>query len=456
MNGRMKTPEEKKPALVSEMTKQAGEIHDRWPWVEACVWTENMLKALENGVKGNKWFSLIDKVWKLDNLASAFAEVRANDGAPGVDHISIARFERDLDQQLLRLQAELQEGRYQPRPARRKWIDKPGSKVKRPLGIPTVRDRVVEAALRHVIEPIFEKEFADCSHGFRPGRSPKTALKQVDRLLKEGNQIVLEIDIRSYFDNIEHDRLLQLVGERISDGRVLTLIESMLKRGVQDGENQEVTERGTPQGGVISPLLANIYLNELDHLITGAGHHLVRYADDLLVLCEGEAQAQVCRQQIETWMQSAGLELHPEKTCVVDMSRPGAWFDYLGYRFKRSPRTGKLGRYASQKSQSRLRDRLRPYLKRCNGWSMEAIIAMLNPVLRGWYEYFKHTRRCCLESLDGWVRMRLRSILRKRCKGRRGRGRGADHRRWPNIYFAKLGLFTMATAQAEELQSSLR
>ena len=141
---------------------------------------------------------------------------------------------------------------------------------------------------------------------------------------------------------------------------------------------------------------------------------------------------------------------------MVDMSRPGAWFDYLGYRFKRSPRTGKLGRYASQKSQSRLRDRLRPYLKRCNGWSMEAIIAMLNPVLRGWYEYFKHTRRCCLESLDGWVRMRLRSILRKRCKGRRGRGRGADHRRWPNIYFAKLGLFTMATAQAEELQSSLR
>lgn len=448
----MNSSREERPAIVSEKTKQAGEIHAKWHWTEPSVWTDNMLKALESGVKGGKWFSLIDKVWSLDNLRSAYAEVRRNGGAPGIDNQSVERFGRDLDEQLARLHQDLKEGRYQTRPARRKWIDKPGSNSKRPLGIPTVRDRVVEAALKHVIEPIFERDFADCSYGFRPGRGTKNALREVDRLLKEGHLVVVEVDIQSFFDRINHDRLMTLVERRVSDGRVLELIRMMLARGVMDEDRYQPTLEGTPQGGVISPLLANIYLDGLDHEMHQAGYRLVRYADDLVVLCDSPDQAQSALARLSAWMEAMELSLHPEKTGVVDMTSLGAWFDFLGYRFTRTKRTGRLRCFVSWKSKRKIRQRLRPYLKRCNGLSLEAIIQKVNPILEGWYGYFKHSGATSLESVDGWVRMRLRSILRKR-RGREGRGRGDDHKRWPNDYFVERGLFTISLAHAQELQS---
>ena len=377
----MNTDRENQPATVPERTKQAGELRARWHWTEPCVWSERMLEALENGVKGGKWFSLVDKVWKMNNLRAAFEAVKRNDGAAGVDNISIQGFERDLDKQLERLQQELQQGCYQPRPARRKWIDKPGSQAKRPLGIPTVRDRVVEAALKQVIEPIFEHQFHACSYGFRPCRSAKGALSKVDQLIEEGKLSVIEVDIQGYFDHIDHDKLLDLVSEKISDGRILRLISTMLKRGVLDKDRLYETEEGTPQGGVISPLLANIYLHGLDHRMSENGYQMVRYADDFVILCESMEQTASCQNLLDEWTKEMSLTLHPEKTGVVDMSLPGSEFTFLGYYFVHT-KGGKHQRYASYKSQQKLRAKLRPYLKRTNGLSLETTIHLINPILK--------------------------------------------------------------------------
>jgi len=437
----MNTDRENQPATVPERTKQAGELRARWHWTEPCVWSERMLEALENGVKGGKWFSLVDKVWKMNNLRAAFEAVKRNDGAAGVDNISIQGFERDLDKQLERLQQELQQGCYQPRPARRKWIDKPGSQAKRPLGIPTVRDRVVEAALKQVIEPIFEHQFHACSYGFRPCRSAKGALSEVDQLIAQGKLAVIEVDIQGYFDHIDHGKLLSLVSEKISDGRVLALIETMLKRGVMDEDRLYATQEGTPQGGVISPLLANIYLNGLDHRMSENGYQMVRYADDFVILCESKEQTQDCLALLTTWVEEMSLTLHPEKTGVVDMQTPGSSFDFLGYRYVHTQR-GNQQRFVSDKSKQKLRHTLRPYLKRTNGFSLDCIIQQINPILRGWFTYFKESHPNSLTGMLGWVRMRLRSILRKRQK-KKGRARGLDHHRWPNTYFEELGLYTV-------------
>lgn len=446
----------------SKESKQAGEVQDRtrgnsWSgfWAEPAVWTEPMLKALENGVKGGKWFSLMDKIYRLENLQAAFKAVKRNRGAPGIDRQSVNRYERDLPRQLEQLHRELKEDRYRPRPALRKWIEKPGRTEKRPLGIPAVRDRVVEAALKKGIEPIFEQEFSECSHGFRPGRGTKSALREVDRHLKEGTLKVVEVDIRGFFDHLDHERLMARIGEKISDGRVLKLIETILARGVMEDGTFSETTTGVPQGGVISPLLANIYLNELDHEMTRHGHRVVRYADDLVVMCGSRAEAEQALGRLENWMTTNGLELHPEKTGMVDMNEKGAGFDFLGYRFERTRRKGKLARWPSQKAKRRIRQRLKKYLRRSNGRSLEAIIGLINPILRGWYQHFKNARPGSLRTIDEWVRMRLRSILRRWNK-KRGRGRGSDHQKWPNSYFASLGMFSLQTAQEEELQSLRR
>lgn len=437
-------------------SKQAGEARPEIPaWVERSVWTLPMLSALENGVKGGKWFSLMDKVYRLENMQAAFKAVKRNRGAPGIDRQSVARFEKDLPRQLERLHRELKEDRYQPRPALRKWIEKPGRKEKRPLGIPAVRDRVVEAALKNVIEPVVEREFHECSHGFRPGRGTKSALREVDRHLKEGSLHVVEVDIRGLFDHLEHDRLMERVGAKVSDGRVLGLIEATLNRGVlEDGTFQETTT-GVPQGGVLSPLLANIYLNELDHELGEHRHRVIRYADDLVVMCRSQSEADEVLERLEAWMASNGLELHSEKTGMVNMNEKGAGFDFLGYRFERTRRKGRLARWPSVKARKNLRGKLKRYLRRSNGRSLEAIIVLLNPILRGWYQHFKHVSAGSLLSMDEWVRMRLRSILRRWHK-KRGRGRGRDHQKWPNTYFANLGLFSLQTAQDEERQSLRR
>lgn len=428
--------------------KQAGEVRARWAWAEPCVWTERMLTALEVGVKGGKWFSLIDKVSAPRVLLRAFAQVKANGGAAGVDHQTIAMYEQRLEQHTEYLARTLKEGSYQPAAVRREWIPKPGSKEKRPLGIPTVRDRVVEKALQMSLQPIFEREFAEQSYGFRPGRSCKDALRRVDQLLKQGHTWVVDADLKSYFDTIPHEQLLKLIEEKVADGRVLELIRKYLKQGVLEEMREWQPEAGTPQGAVISPLLSNIYLNPLDHLMEANGVEMVRYADDFVVLCRSEAEAQGALARVQQWTAEAGLTLHPEKTRIVDATQPGG-FDFLGYHFERGQKRPR------RKSLKKFKDTIRIHTKRNQGQSLQVIIAKVNRTTRGWFGYFKHSHRYTYEPLDQFIRQRLRSLLRRR-SGRYGIASGGDYQRWPNAFFAEQGLFSLYLAHAELRQSLKR
>lgn len=436
------------PATVSQ-TNQAGEGRGRWSWTKPWIWTDRMLTALEHGVKGGKWFSLIDKVYAEETLEAAGYRVTADPKkAAGVDHVSPEHFARDQAEHLRRIGAELRTEQYQPRPVRRCWIPKPGSREKRPLGIPTVRDRVVQTALRDVIEPIFERDFAEHSYGFRPGRGCKDALRRVDQLLKEGYTIVVDVDLKSYFDTIPHQPLLERVGEKISDGRVLALIAAFLRQGILDGLREWTPEEGSPQGAVISPLLSNIYLDPLDHLMAERGFHMVRYADDFVIVCRDRAEAAEALALVRKWTEGAGLTLHPTKTKIVDAVMEG--FDFLGYHFQRGER------FPREKSLRKMKDQIRNATRRNNGHCLEFIVNQVSATLRGWFEYFKHvTKRYVFTDLDQWVRGRLRSILRRRMK-RRGRGRGWDHQRWPNAFFAARGLYNLTTAYDTARQSSRR
>ena len=438
---------EEQPEAVPARATRAGDTLLHWDWVEPRIWTPRMLTALEQGVKGGKWFSLIDKIHPERTLGAAFSQVAANKGAAGVDHVTVKMFEERLDENLKNLSEDLQSGRYRPQQIRRHYIPKPGSKEKRPLGIPTVRDRVVQTAVLNALEPIFERDFAEHSYGFRPGRGCKDALRRVDQLLKEGYTYVVDADLKSYFDTIPHDRLLALVAQKVSDGRVLSLIESFLKQGVLDGMREWTPEEGSPQGGCISPLLSNIYLNPLDHLMAHQGFEMVRYADDFVILCRSPEEAAKALALVQQWAAEAGLTLHPEKTKIIDAK--DAAFDFLGYRFERGRRSPR------PKSLQKLKDTIRAKTKRTSGESLTKIINDLTPQLRGWFEYFKHSRRYTLGRLDGWIRMRLRSLLRKR-QGKKGRGRGSDHHRWPNNYFAERGLYSLKTAHELACQSSSR
>ena len=422
---------------------------------ERGVWSEKMLMALQGGVKGNVWFSLIDKIVSERTLGLAWEQVRSNAGACGVDGMRVGTFGKNSQERLLAVREHLKGGTYRPKPVKRVMIPKPGSSESRPLGIPTVTDRIVQTATRMVIEPIFEREFAEHSYGFRPGRGCKDALGRVDELLKSGLVHVVDVDIKGYFDSIPHQRLMGLVGERIADGRVLALIESFLKQKVM-GSNGRIEdgkrEKGTPQGGVISPLLANIYLNPLDHQMSERGHQMVRYADDMVILCPTREAAEEVLESLREWSGQAGLELHPEKTKIVDMGEPRAAFEFLGYRFRRGKTSGDIRRFIRLKSEKKFRAEIKPLTKRSNGQSLEAIVWKLRPKLQGYYGYFKHAERRSLAEMDGWIRARLRGILRKRM-GLRGRGRGRDHHRWPNRYFAELGLFSLAEARDFEIIS---
>ena len=429
-------------------TEPAEGIRARWNWAEPTVWTERMLTALEEGVKGGRWHCLWDKVLKPENARAAYTKVSANRGSAGVDRVTVKKFGADLENNLARLLREMREGKYVPRPVRRVEIPKPGSREKRPLGIPTVRDRVVQGALKQVLEPIYERDFAEHSYGFRPGRGCKDALREVQRLLREGHSWVVDADIRGYFDAIPHKRLMERLRSKVADGSVLGLVESFLKQGVLEGLKEWTPERGTPQGAVLSPLLANVYLDPMDHRLAENGYAAVRYADDFVVLCRSRAEAEAALASIQAWMEEAGLTLHPEKTRIVDATQAGG-FDFLGYHFERGLR------WPRKKSLKKLRDAVRARTRRCNGQGMDALIVDLNPILRGWFEYFKHSHPPTFRRVDQWVRMRLRSILRKR-RGGHGRGRGTDHWRWPNAYFAEHGLFSLTDARAMASQSARR
>ena len=260
-----------------------------------------MLSTLERGVKGGRWYALMDKVFAPDNLRSAWARVRANDGAAGVDHQSVGAFEQNAARHLEEVGASLAAGTYRPQAVRRVHIPKPGRPGEtRPLGIPSVRDRVVQTALRNVMEPIFEAGFAEHSYGFRPGRGTKDALRRVRKLIDEGYVHVVDADLKSYFDTIPHDALLERLQGRITDGSVLALVKTFLEADVMEGSTNWTPEEGTPQGGVISPLLANISLNDLAQLMASKGWQMIRYADDLVIVSEAQTNAERALADVRT------------------------------------------------------------------------------------------------------------------------------------------------------------
>lgn len=424
---------DEQPRAVREL-ERGGQIRARWSWVEPSVWTERMLEALEQGVKGGKWHSLMDKVYREGSLRAAWKQVEQRKGGGGVDGISIEMFGSRADKRLQRLGEQLQGKTYEPRAVKRVWIPKGGGKL-RPLGIPVIIDRVVQTSLKHAIEPIFEQKFASCSYGFRPGRGCKDALREVAAGLARGRTWVVDVDIEQYFDSIDKKRLMSEVAAEIADGSVLDLIELFLEQDVIDGMKRWRPERGTPQGAVISPLLANLYLHPVDVAMTAEGYELVRYADDMVILCESREQAEAALRRLDALLTERGLRLHPVKTRVVDATeRPG--FDFLGYRFFGNHR------YPRPSSEKKLRSSIREKTPRLQGQSLPQIIKSVNATLRGWFAYFKHSSRRAFDAIDAYVRMRLRSILRKRSK-RKGRGGGLDHFRWPNAFFQQLGLFSL-------------
>jgi RNA-directed DNA polymerase len=407
-----------------------------------------MLTALEEGVEGGKWFRLFDKVFSERNLLASFQKVARKKGAAGVDHVTTQDFERRLPGAIQELSAMLKEGTYVPQAIRRVHIPKPGTNETRPLGIPTVRDRVVQAAVVNVIEPIFERDFAEHSYGFRPGRGCKDALRRVDSLLAQGYVHVVDADLKGYFDSIPHDQLMKRLEAKIADGPTLRLIDGFLKADILDDAARWTPEAGAPQGAVLSPLLSNVYLDPLDHLMVEHGIEMVRYADDFVILCKTAEDAARALEIVRQWVADNGLTLHPTKTRIVDARTDR--FDFLGYTFsgeKHWPR---------QKSLKNLRNAIRARTRRTTGDSLQCVVASVNPVLRGWFAYFQHsTYRNVFTDVDGYVRRRLRSILRKRSK-RNGEGRGFDHQRWPNRYFAEHGLFSLTAAHAAVVQSSRR
>jgi RNA-directed DNA polymerase len=398
-----------------------------------------MVSALVNGVKGGRWYSLMDKVYAPATLQAAWARVRANGGAAGVDGQSVERFAAQAELYLSELANALREGSYRPQPVKRVEIPK-GDGRTRPLGIPAVKDRIVQTAVKLAIEPIFEVTFCPTSYGFRPGLGCKDALREVDGLIKEGFTFVVDADLESYFDTIPHQQLVHRVEERISDGRLLALIGSFLDQDILKGMERWTPVAGTPQGAVISPVLANIYLHPLDELMASRGLRMVRYADDFVVLCKSREEAEAALADIRQWVAENGLRLSPTKTHLGDCRKAGEGFDFLGYRFEAGRR------FVRKKSLARFKDSIRAKTRRTCGKSLARVIADLNPLLRGWFGYFKHAHPSTFKALDQMIRRRLRAILRKHEK-RPGVGLcRADHQRWPNKFFAQAGLLALHTA----------
>jgi len=373
--------------------------------------------------------------------------VREAGGGAGTDQQSLKQFENRLEEELGKLSEELHEGRYRPRPIRRVYIEKPGSRKKRPLGIPAVRDRVVQTALKMVIEPIFEREFEPTSYGFRPGKGCKDALRRVEELMRAGYMWVVDADLSNYFDSIPHEGLMAEVEGRIADGRVLQLIRGFLEQPILEDMRQWMPEQGAPQGAVISPLLSNLYLHGVDKAMKEAGHEMVRYADDFVVLCRSRQEAEEALARVRELTEERGLQLHAEKTVLVNTQAEGQGFDFLGYRFEQGTRR------PSHKSLKRFKDNIRSKTRRSNGRSMRVIIADVNESTRGWFEYFKHSHWRTFKPLDGWIRRRLRSILRS-YNHIKGISRGYDHIRWPNSTFRDLGYFSLHDTHRALLQSS--
>jgi RNA-directed DNA polymerase len=426
--------EQNRPSVRETLNKVRGVK------AEAEIWSPRMLAALVNGVKGGKWFSLMDKVYRPETLYVAWEAVRRNKGAAGIDRVKVDAFAAKLDDNIAQLSADLAQDRYNPLPVKRVEIPKAPGQT-RPLGIPTVRDRIVQKAAQMAIEPIFEAQFLDMSYGFRPGKSAKDALSEVDRYIKDGYVHVVDADIKSYFDSIPHDKLMDRVRENIADGRVLKLIESWLNQDIMTEVERWKPTSGTPQGAVISPLLANLYLHPLDRYITGKGFEMVRYADDFVILTKSAKEAAYALSWVKIWTDRNGLTLHPDKIHVGNCMKRGQGFDFLGYRFEAGKRS------VRKKSLTKIKDRIRELTQRNCGISLKAMIGSLNRTLKGWFNYFKEASESVFAKLDGMIRRRLRARLLRMNKGK-GLGKSKKcHEKWPNAYFAKEGLFTMSLAK---------
>jgi len=412
-----------------------------------------------------KWHSLIDKVYEPRNLQAAWERVRSNGGAAGVDGVTISRFERNAENGLLQLHEDLRAKTYRPHPVRRVYIPKSGG-GSRPLGIPTVRDRIVQQALLQVLGPIFEAKFSPRSHGFRPGLGCESALRVVDQAIRHGYEWVVDADVRAFFDSVDHEKLLTLLNEEVADGTVLRLIRKILKAGViEPGVSEaEPTELGTPQGGPLSPLLANVYLHSLDVRLQQAGLGLVRYADDFVIFARSESEArqalELAREVLEGEL---GLSLHPEKTRVVSVD---AGFEFLGFHYYRHPTKGVRCKEVRQKSVRRFRETVRKLTPRlrtqrpvkarhvtprrlANNQRLTKMIGELNRFLRSWHGYFKDARTYYsppFDRFDLFVRTRLRMAITGRV------GSGWWNSRIPNALLESLGLTTLANLNAEYLR----
>lgn len=395
------------------------------------AWTDSMVEAIGHyQATGMKWFRLIDKVWDQGALLWAFNQVAANRGAAGCDRETIEEYGTNLEWHLKEVSRLLQQGRYQPQPVRRCYIPK-GKRAQRPLGIPTVRDRVVQTALVNVLEPIFEHKFLGCSYGYRPGRSAHQALDAVSEALSEGRVWVVEVDIKSLFDHIPHEGLMREVKKEITDIHVLELIEGYLKAGIMEAGEIRDSVEGTPQGGVLSPLLANIYLHRLDEALMRKGCWLVRYADDMVLLCETQQEAEEVLRELREVLADMELELNEEKSQIVDSREQG--FNFLGYTFY-GP-----WRFPSDKSMKRVKEKVRRLTRRTRPLNVEQVILDVNPLLRGWAHYFvRGHAKSRFREIDEWVRMRLRSFLLKK------KAHGWHNQWYPIDYFRTLMLFDLS------------
>jgi RNA-directed DNA polymerase len=385
-----------------------------------------------------KWYSLYDKVYALPNLERAWEKVRSNRGAGGIDRQTIASFERKKEQELLELQRLLREKRYRPHPLRRVYIPKANGE-QRPLGIPTIRDRVVQQALLNILGPIFEPLFHERSYGFRPQRDTHQAIEQVRKALGEGREWIVDVDIRKYFDTVNHELLLDAVNEEISDGSVLRLLRMFLESGVLENGVRMETEEGTPQGGVISPLLANIYLNRFDWEMAKAGYEVVRYADDFVVLCASQDEAQQAYEAVKHIIEGQlHLQLHPEKTRIVHHNE--GTFDFVGFLVHRRylwPRIKSLDKFT---------DRVRILTRRQQAKNVQEVIRDLNYALRGFGNYFRVADvKGLFGELDGWIRMRLRCFMEKK--------KAVKHQNYriTNDLLVSLGLVSLSNLKAEYL-----
>jgi RNA-directed DNA polymerase len=388
------------------------------------------LPSSRNGRKV-RWHSLYDKVIESSNLLDAYQKVRRNKGSGGIDGVTLEKFEERADEYLGFAQEKLQQKRYRARPVRRVYIPKPDGK-KRPLGIPIILDRIVQQALLNWLGPIYEATFSDVSYGYRPGRSALDAVEAVKGYLHLGYQYVVEVDIQGYFDSVDHQILMEKLQEEVTDGSVLNLIKDFLQAGVMEEGQWSATEGGTPQGGVISPLLANVYLNSFDHFMAKKGYKLIRYADDLVVLCGTREEAEGAMQEVVRYLEDElRLNINKGKSRVVDFDRES--FEFLGYVF--------YGRFLRPKDRkiAELKDEIRRLTRRQQPVTLQEIVNRLNSTLRGWAQYFclGHIRSKTRD-LDDWIRHRLRAFIKKRwvCTE-------ADNRAYPTARFVSMGLVSL-------------